>query len=281
MTIQPKVVFCVTVKDTPKTLFTIYEQPDEELILAIKFAENYTTGIGGKILEQRYSIHLSPKSPDFNAIKQTFVTEHEEITAVALTDAFKKQTGFAPVYSRLCPNLSLDRYTSDTDAPQVVLGAHDPIVETFVYGVFIGNPGVSLAREGAGTVSVIEHDFSRFRVIVLADPIPMSSYHNGFLAHNLTLNPELGPESEQQFRKNAMKGQGAPQCFVLFQYLRAGLALRILDDKLKGQLTASERDKLSHFHGQCAAGIKQLEAVVNAVAKEPEEFSDKSKIRPS
>lgn len=278
MPIEPKVIFCVTVNGVPKTLFTIYEQPDGELTLSNESAENYTTGTVGKILEQRYSIHLSPKSPDFNVIKQTFVTEHEEITAVALTDAFKKNTGFALVYSRLCPDLSLERYTSDTDAPQVVLGAYDPSAETFVYGVFVGNAGIALPREGAGTVSVIEHDFSRFRVIVAAEPVPMSSYHNGFLAHNLTLNPEQGPESEQQFRKNAMKGQGAPQCFVLFQYCRAGLAVRILDDKLKGQLAASERGKLSHFHGQFTAAIKQLEAVVNAVAKEPEEFSGKRKL---
>jgi hypothetical protein len=277
MPIQPKVSFCVTIGGIPKTLFTIYEQPDEELILAIKFAENYTTGTGGKILEQRYSIHLSPKSPDFNVIKQTFVTEHELLTSVALTDAFKKNTGFAPIYSRLCPNLSLDKYTSDSDAPRVILGSYDPGTETFVHGVFVGNAGVSFPREGAGTVSVIEHDFSRFRVIVVADPFPMSSYNKGFLTHHLTLNPERGPEAEQQFRKNTMKGQSAPSCFVTFQYDRAGLAARILDDKLKEPLVDSERRKLSNFREQVADAIKRLESVVNAISKEPEEFNDKPK----
>jgi hypothetical protein len=279
MPIQPKVSFCVTIEGVPKTLFTIYEQPDEELVLAIKFAENYTTGTGGKILEQRYSIHLSPKSPDFNVIKQTLAIEHEEepLTSVALTDAFKKKTGFAPVYSRLCPNLSLDKYTSDSDAPHVILGSYDPGTETFVHGVFVGNAGVSFPKEGAGTVSVIEHDFSRFRVIVVADPIPMSSHHHGFLAHHLTLNPEHGPEAEKQFRKNTMKGQSAPSCFVIFQYDRAGLAARILDDKLKGPLVDSERRKLSNFREQVADAIKRLESVVNVISKEPEEFNNKPK----
>jgi hypothetical protein len=38
MLIQPKVAFCINVDGKPKTLFTVYEQEDEELILVIKSA---------------------------------------------------------------------------------------------------------------------------------------------------------------------------------------------------------------------------------------------------
>lgn len=107
MTIQPKVAFCINVDGSPRSLFTVYEQNDGELILTIKSGETIGLQEGGKkILQQRYSIHLNQNSPDYNVIKQTITVEGEEIATVALTDAIKKASGFAHIYSRRFPNPS-------------------------------------------------------------------------------------------------------------------------------------------------------------------------------
>jgi hypothetical protein len=137
--------FMVRTPNGPRTLFSVIEKANGELVITLK-----TGGYFGsppqpdsRVIEQRYSIHTSPKSPDYNVMKLTINMEDgRPVHLVALTDAVKKRNGFSTLLVRRCEDLSrLDEAPRGQNKERILtLAEYDPARGNFYYGIFVGHP---------------------------------------------------------------------------------------------------------------------------------------------
>lgn len=92
------------------------------------------------IKEDRYSIHVSPKSDTYTTLKKTFAIEDgPTITRTALTNAVKLKSGFSLLFVHRFTDLMADVYnnTGDEKSP-IILDGYDPTMSTLFACVLIG-----------------------------------------------------------------------------------------------------------------------------------------------
>jgi hypothetical protein len=232
-----KTRFVVRIADSPRILFSILEKPNGELIVPIRTAERFTDGTGPRLLEQRYSIHPSPGSPDFTTIKQTInVHEGKSVTSVILTDAIKKRSGFSLIFVRRVQNLTPDRYAIKlplkTNERAFVLADLDPDLHTLFFGLFIGHPD-STFDASAADVFVAQFPFKECKIVILMSAFLMPAHYTSEFAHAVTLPPETAPdEVTRATLRYQMQGKSAGICVRQFRNAVKLLSKRLWEKAL-------------------------------------------------
>lgn len=216
--------YAVRIDGSLRILFTILEKPDGELIIPMKTGERAENSLGPRLLEQRYSVHPSPQSPEFTTIKQTVNTDDGKTeTSVILTDAVKLKTGFAIVFSRRVQDLTPERYaiqsTNRKNERTYVLADLDPVLHTLFISVFVGHPDTPF--DVSSDDAVASHfPFKEFKIIILSTAKLIPVHYTTDYSHAVTFPPETLPDVRLQFILRAHM-QGKPPDICIRQFLNS------------------------------------------------------------
>jgi hypothetical protein len=235
-----------TVDGAYRGLFSLLEKPNGELIVPVTHSGRYSDGStldydrASAILEERISIHLSPNSEEFTTIKRTTVlADGRRITAVALTDAVKRKSGFSSIFVRRYENLSGDGYAPLGKAKigecLLVVPEHDPKFFTmFGGGVYLGHPDVEFKVDEKDPMLHIEAiRFRNFQLVVMFSLQPFRSHYTTETGNNVTYNPKLGRESGRALLDALMRGKSAQICVAQYSIAVWAMSRRVLNIELK------------------------------------------------
>jgi hypothetical protein len=218
-----------------RTLFTIIEKANGELIIPIKGAERFGAHweSGKTVLEQRYSIHPSPKSAEFNVLKQTIKLEGgESISTVALTDAVKATRGFSILFARRCQSFANSPpETINPKQETYALAEFDPKMFNLMHALFVGSPESEFDARDESIV-INPWTFKKFKVVVMASLYMLPSHHTTEMLHALTLPPETANQQEA-VRRFLMQGRSPDICLQQYRNSVKLLARRFLEMILK------------------------------------------------
>jgi hypothetical protein len=223
------------VADGFRTLFTVIERPSGELIIPIKGGERFGPdwNSGKKVLEQRYSIHLSPKSAEFNVLKQTVNLEGgESISTVALTDAVKAKRGFSILFARRCQGLADQPPEAINPKQQTyALAEFDQTMFNLMHAIFVGSPESKFDARDEKIV-INSWTFKKFKIVVMASLYMLPSHHTTEMLHALTLPPETAKQQEAVSRF-LMQGRSPDVCLEQYRNSVKLLTRRFLEMILK------------------------------------------------
>lgn len=221
--------FTVRVSGASRLLFTVIEKENGEIILATENAGRDKERQSA-ILEQRFSIHPSPRSLTYTTVKRTQNTaDGHTATSVMLTDAVKRKNGFALVLVRRVQDLRPAKYkiaiTKECERGYV-LGEYDPAHYTFYLGLFLGHPDVNFdARVPQGVVH--EFRFKRFKLVLLETLLETPSHSSTQYGTAVTLDPDnlslTSTEDGKELLRSFMSGKNPEVC--VRQYLRTMMTL--------------------------------------------------------
>jgi hypothetical protein len=235
--------FGVRVTGGFRTLFTVIEKRSGELIIPIKGADRFGPdwNSGKKVLEQRYSIHPSPKSYEFNVLKQTINLEGgESLTTAALTDAVKAKRGFAILFTRRCQGFA--HRPVETINPNEVtyaLAEFDETMFNLMHAIFVGSPDSEFdARDENVVINSIA--FKKFKIVLMASLYALPSHHTTEMLHALTLPPEKAQE-QYAVRRFLMQGRSPEICLQQYHNSVKLLARRFLNMILETEKNLDER----------------------------------------
>jgi hypothetical protein len=223
--------FGVRVNGGFRTLFTIIEKSSGELIIPIRGAARFGPDweSGKNVLEQRYSIHPSPKSAEFNVLKQTINLDGgERISTVALTDAVKAKRGFSILFARRCQTFA-------GSAPEAInlkqqtyaLAEFDPTSFNLMHAVFVGSPESEFDATDENIV-ISSLTLRKFKIVLMASLYALPSHHTTEMLHALTLPPEAAKEQEA-VRRFLMQGRSPEVCLEQYRNSVKLLARRFLN----------------------------------------------------
>jgi hypothetical protein len=234
-----------TVDGAYRGLFSLLEKPSGELIIPVTHGGRYSDGStldydrATTILEERISIHLSPNSEQFTTIKRsTVLADGRRITAVALTDAVKRKSGFSNIFVRRYENLSGEGYAPLGKAKigdrLLVVPEHDPKFNTMFGGLYLGHPDVEFKVAEKDPMLHIEAiRFRSFQLVVIFSLQPFRSHYTTQTGSNVTSNPKLGPESRRALLDALMRGKSAQICVAQYYIAVWAMSRRVLNIELK------------------------------------------------
>jgi hypothetical protein len=155
-----KTRFTVEVDGFNRELFSLSEKKDGDIMLFIKSAREIATSSGGTheaVGEQRFSVHVSPKSIG-HTLKQTLRTRSGVTTtsALVLPRRYLEKTASGlvvgpaqqfcwPIFMYRPPILDLDRYDSKPKPAdrKIDIGSMNPNLSSLVYMVVATSPDVT------------------------------------------------------------------------------------------------------------------------------------------
>ncbi|WP_159012757.1 hypothetical protein [Bradyrhizobium sp. S69] len=226
-------------------LFSVLEKPSGELIIPITHGGRYSDwstldyDSAPTILEERISIHLSPNSDEFTTIKKsTVLADGRRITAVALTDAAKRKTGFSNIFVRRYENLSGEGYAPIGKAKVgdrlLVVPEHDPKFDTMFSGLYLGHPDVEFKVANKDPMLHIEAiRFRNFQLVVMFSLQPFRSHYTTHVGSNVTSNPKSGSESRRVLLDALMRGKSAQICVAQYHIAVWAMSRLVLRIELK------------------------------------------------
>jgi hypothetical protein len=230
-------------------LFSVLEKSNGELIIPVTHGGRYTDlskldyGSASHILEERISVHLSPNSGEFTTIKKsTVLDDGRRITAVALTDAVKRKSGFANIFVRRYENLSGDGYapTGKIRAGDrlLVVPEHDPKHDTMFAGLFVGHPDSEFNAVNKDPMLHIQairfHDFQLVMLLLLQ---PFRSHYTTEVGSNITFDPQSGIGTRKVIMQALMQGKSADICVTQYYNAVWEMSRRVLQIELREATT--------------------------------------------
>jgi hypothetical protein len=211
--------FAVRVPGGFCTLFTVVEKANGELIIPIRGGDRLGAdwATGKQVLEQRYSVHPSPRSKEFNVIKLTLnVESSRSITAATLTDAVKLKNGFSIIFARRSQRLT-DRPSEEPKSQEKLfaLPDFDPSHFNLFYAIFVGHPDVPFDATDPDIV-VSAFPFKTFKLIVMASLYQLPSHHTTEFLHSITMPPET-KINQQALSRFLMTGRSPEVCLQQYR----------------------------------------------------------------
>jgi hypothetical protein len=247
---QRRIRVTAIVDGSYRGLFSILERPNGELLIPNtsggRYADELTVGYEAatQILEDRISIHLSLNSEEFTTIKKTTVLEGtRRITAVALTDAVKRKTGFSNIFVRRYENLSGDGYAPLGKAKVgdrlLVVPEHDPKFHTMFGALYLGHPDLEFRIAHKDPMLHIEPiKFRNFQVVVMFSLHPIRSHYSTEIASKITYDPKsLADDGKVAISYLQMQGKSAEVCVVQYQIVVWAMLRRVLKIELQEATT--------------------------------------------
>ncbi|MGY3450256.1 hypothetical protein [Bradyrhizobium sp. USDA 4353] len=234
---QQKIRFTIAVSENDRNLFSILQRKNGDLTIGFGFAETFEFSPDNpKIVHQKYSVHKSPNSSEFNTIThEIFLSDHSMYRSTALTDAVKSNTGFQPLFIRRCPNLAIDRYliaSSDKAARARLTPIDEPM--TLLYAVFVGAAGALFGPQP--NIDVYERDLDYFKIVVLSHHFPLPPHRTGQFLHHVTIDPREDDGSVDKQLRNLMRGKDPESCTSHFQRASLLLAIQMIE-QIKEEIT--------------------------------------------
>jgi hypothetical protein len=255
---EPKTIkFSIEADGAPRLLFSLRESSNKDVMLIIRPGGFFGDGPEptNEVLEQRYSIHRSASSADYNTIVHTIKLAGGNVYRLShLTDAIKKRSGFAHVYSRLCPWLDTDQFAASEKDKQFLmsLGAYETGRFTLVHSVFVGACDQEFECELPRDTNLAQKQFCFLRVVVLWSFLTLPSHAEGYLMHGHTIKPELVPDpvAQEELRKQ-MRGRSENDCLGLFaasKSLMRSIHMEVVSRvaKMDAQIVDAVADYLPH-----------------------------------
>jgi hypothetical protein len=226
-------------------LFSILEKKSGELIIPVthggRYGDastlDYDTAV--PILEERISVHLSPNSEDLTTIKKTTVLANgRRITAVALTDAVKRKSGFSNIFIRRYENLSGEGYAALGKAKigdrLLVIPEHDPKFATIFGGLYLGHPDAEFTVEKEDPMLHKEAiRFRNFQLVVIFLLEPFRSHYTTDVGSNVTFDLKSGAGGRKALLHALMLGKSAEICVIQFYTAVWAMSRRVLKIELK------------------------------------------------
>jgi hypothetical protein len=204
------------------------EQADGNVQLFLFWAESP----GGapterRITQRKYSLHLSPNSPEFNLLKGTVRNDLGEVsTTTFLTDAVKSRVTFAPLFQANFTDLVSEIHNAKFPEDELVhsLCELDPKESTLVIAIFIGHPDAKFDVPADGRYLVSTFNTENFQIVILTSLLNIPAPKICIAQNRVTYRPELiGPGSEAAVRDH-MRGDTPAQGIEM--YLRSLYAIR-------------------------------------------------------
>jgi hypothetical protein len=226
--------FTIDVKGTPRSVLSLGLGKHGDVFMHLHSAAHVTeAGVlvsspsslsyhGERIAEQRYSIHPSKESANFNTITHTLrLVTGQTIPSRQVTDAIKTKT-FAPVYARRCPDLSEARYIAKRQAATTIsLGSYDPKRFTLLHAVCVGSSAKQFNLGTPGNINVAQTTLGEVRIVVLWSFLCIPSHASGNIIHVLTGDPDaVEGENEKAMLKRLMKGNSARESAIFFRSIQ-------------------------------------------------------------
>ena len=246
----------------PRTLFSVIEKANGELVITLKTGGYFGSPPqpGSRVIEQRYSIHTSPKSPDYNVMKLTInMADGRSVRLAALTDAVKKRNGFSILLVRRCEDLSrLDEATCYPNKERILtLAEYDPARDNFYYGIFVGHPDTVFDTTDPG-LSFNKFSFASFNIVVACSFVELPSYHTTDIVHSLTSPPESHPEGEDVARF-LMTGRTPQICLAQYNNAKRLLARRFIEFVLEHEKLEPETVKMLESDLEQIGGVELID----------------------
>ena len=228
-----------------RALFSVVEKTSGELIIPLTSSPRYM--VRGKpdwdssppILEQRVSIHPSPNSETFTTIKRTVaLADGKRVTAVALTDAVKRKTGFSNIFVRRSESLIGDGYAPlgklKVGDRMLTLPEIDPKAVTLFSGLYLGHPEVEFdVGEKDPMLHIVPMKFRSFQLVAMFSLQPIRSHYTSEFASNITFDPATAPPHSKQLFEGLMTGKAASDCLTLYQATVWEMTRRVLKLELR------------------------------------------------
>jgi hypothetical protein len=168
-------IFSVSIKGLHRLLFSIQERASGDLTIVVKHSLFSTAEEGGPstemdtVIEERYSVHLSPESSLVNAIKYTrILKDGRRMITRNYTEAIKLNNCFTGIFIRRPGDVSEERSTFNrTKGVVVSLGDYDPMYFQPVYFVLLGPKDRQFVIPFRTKINTIQTRFKNFTIIVL------------------------------------------------------------------------------------------------------------------
>jgi hypothetical protein len=224
--------FAIRIPGGIRTLFKVIEKSSGEIIISIKGGTFYgyqnDGAPGPRVLEERYSLHPSPKSKEFNVFKHTLNLEGgRSITTAALTDAIKLKNGFSIVFARRCQRLSDGPAEQPkTNEQTFVLAEYDESMFNLMHAIFVGHPDSNFDAKDPDIIAN-SFPFRMFQIVVTASLYALPSHSSTELLHSLTLRPE-DEEVQYEERRFLMRGRSPTICLEQYRNSVRLLASRFI-----------------------------------------------------
>jgi hypothetical protein len=251
---MPVARFTVDLEGQPRALFSVNEKRDETTLGLKSPFINARSGRGNssleipltdqsQVIEQRYSIHPSRKSPKINVIKQTMVRADGRRWFVRhYTQAIKKRERFAFLFCRRCGLLNRPEYLVSGKFDNISLGSFDLSYFTLIYAVIVGaRDTVFLPAKNVDGVNVIQRPFNNLRIVVLWTFLNIPSQPRLMTAHSATAPPEDAAAAEAHY---SAEGHTSHDCTIYF--MRHCIDLK--DDLIKSLETELSAEDLAETH---------------------------------
>lgn len=247
----------------PRSVCVLEENPKGDLYIRLRsgrqvgFPPNAT-----RLRQSRFSIHPSDESPNFSTIKHTVELQGQPITTtVAITDAVKKKTGFATIFSRRCSAMGEARYDVSSNLTNLSIGSFNPREQTPIMHVLVGAPDVTF-HSPSGGIDVYTFLSNRFQLVVCVDYLPYPANASELLIINRTFAPEIfadedGEGKMQAIMRRQMEGSPATACINMF--LKA----------FKPQFEADHLKSMLHFERNNPIRCAQIQGLLSRLPPEP------------
>ncbi|RAX40751.1 hypothetical protein [Rhizobium tropici] len=225
----------VKANSNPRNLLIFEEKKKGDVYIRLKSGVQIGMPPNEILIHQdRYSIHPSPISPTYTTVKKTFELKDEtKITQSALTNAVKRKTGFAHIFTHRYSDLSAPLYDVQADCRDVIeLGDFDASKMALVVGLFVGHPDL-IFPANSPTVGVDTFTSSKFRFVVCSTWLTIPAGLSSWTKSSITFPPELcGSVETQDSARQRMVGESPEACMELFQALTLELAANLLESHI-------------------------------------------------
>ncbi len=179
-----KIRLTIEVNEVDRELFSVVERKSGDVMIFVKAAVDVSPGEGAEfqeVKEQRFSVHVSPKSPG-HTVKQTLRTARGQITTSALVMPrsltarsaggiiLKPKSQFCwPIFMVRPPSLENERYLSKPKPAdrRISIGSFSPKLANLVYMVIVTSPDILDIPITRDRTNLQTLPFSRFNVHVM------------------------------------------------------------------------------------------------------------------
>ncbi|MBY5606583.1 hypothetical protein [Rhizobium leguminosarum] len=213
-----------------RSLFTVHEQKQGDVYIRLISGLNSGMNDVDTISEHRYSIHVSPKSKDYNVIKRTLTAKDKSsLTSVALTNAVKARTGFTHIVSQSFTDLTDRIYDRPEDGKLILpLNTFDQRKQTFMLSLFVGYPDAIFPKTYPELITIFHTKF--FQFVICSDVLDFPSTFFGRTIDSATFRPEdFENERDQAHARRLMEGYGPERCIALARSLHKWMHIGVLE----------------------------------------------------
>jgi hypothetical protein len=259
------VLVCVENEGTLRRLFSVQERTSGDLTIIVKqtrfatFGHDLTpTREGDAIIEERFSVHVSPQSKDSNIIKYTRVVEGGRARHdYNFTAAMKKFNRFAVIFARRVGGILDERYIVDPKGSRVVSLGECSQYFNPVFVVLVGAKDREFKMPGGTKINFCQVPFERFNLIVLWQFFMNDGEQSARSLIPQTFSDEdiaAAPPEKREGMEAMARGKTENEMISLFAHLKQEFVNYLLDAVRQQNKFGPVHRAVSMFDMYCQSG---------------------------